>query len=146
MAMTEKDDAQLAMLQKKARDLADLVTEGDLKLNEAVACFRDRIWNKRTAKNGNSHRSELLQLLPDLSTLPARELKELERKHEEFAKRRDAFNALPKAEQIEMARFVLSHDPELADEVVQGYTPLFEAFHELKQAEGFLKELHRRGL
>jgi hypothetical protein len=36
--------------------------------------------------------------------------------------------------------------PELAHEVVQGCTHLWEAFHELKQAEAFLEELKRRGL
>jgi hypothetical protein len=41
---------------------------------------------------------------------PRHKLEEMERKHEGFVKRREAFNALSKAEQIEMARFVLAHD------------------------------------
>ena len=63
------------------------------------------------------------------------------KEYQEFWKRRDAFNALPFAEQVDIARFVLPHDPVLARQVRDDIKPLFEAFHELEQAAALLAKL-----
>jgi hypothetical protein len=68
------------------------------------------------------------------------------RKHEAFIKRRDEFRALSKTEQVDIARWVLAVDPELAEQVREGYVPLFEAYHQLKEAAAFLAELDARGI
>jgi hypothetical protein len=49
------------------------------------------------------------------------------RKHKAFTKRRDEFYALPWSEKVDMARAVLAMDPDLAEQVMHGTIPLFEA-------------------
>jgi hypothetical protein len=68
------------------------------------------------------------------------------RKHKDFVKRRDEFNVLSWSEQTDMARAVLAMDCELAQQVMRGTIQLFEAHHQLKEAEAFLNALKQRGL
>jgi hypothetical protein len=105
---------------------------------------RSEVMNKNHSKRIKPKKP----LDPLLADLP-RELRgnhEWERRHIEFTKRRLAFEALSRKEQEEMASFVLDCDPKLADEVVNGITPLFEAFHKLKVAEAFLENIRAHGL
>jgi hypothetical protein len=137
-------DAQRKMtkLRKQAPDLANLVEEG-MDIDEAIAAMRQRK-QERAAKRKQLEASELA-IFRRAHGLP-RPTEQEELEYGEFVKRREAFNALPQKEKVEMARFVLAHDPELARGVIGGWVHLWEAFHELKQAEAFLEELDRRGL
>jgi hypothetical protein len=107
-----KTEAKMKILREEAPDLADWVTKKGIAVNEAFAALQCRKGKARA------------QLAKQRPRSP-------------WEKRRDAFNALTRAEQIDMARFVLAHDPELADEVKEGYTPLFEAYHELQEVRRF---------
>lgn len=124
----ESPEAQKAKLRATAPDIATLVDEGRLSLGEAMAVLAVRqrqsnpyLWEEREQR-------ELRSVLTP----------EQWREHEAFIKRRDEFNALPQSERVDMARWVLAVDPDLADEVKNGLVPLFEAYHQLKQAEAFL--------
>jgi hypothetical protein len=64
--------------------------------------------------------------------------------HEARKKRKAEFDALSISEQIDIARWVLAMDPDLAKQVMNGYPLLFDAYYQLKQAEAFLLELSRR--
>jgi hypothetical protein len=124
-------ETKLTRLGAEAPDLADLVRAEWLTIGEAWAVFEQRVRDARRPKEPSEVDILRRRYGVDFS---AEQLKE----YEEFVKRRDAFNALLRAEQVEMARFVW-RDPELAFQVRDGIKPLFEAFHELKKAEAFLE-------
>jgi hypothetical protein len=129
-------ETKLARLRAKAPALANLVQEGRLTLNEAWGAFKQRLRdNSQKAKPPD----------PLLADFPPklRGDAEWERKHIEFVKRRDAFNALSRAEQVEIARYVLDRAPDLDHAIRHGYKPLFEAFHEIKEAEAFLAAIEK---
>jgi hypothetical protein len=127
-------ERKFARLCAEAPDLADLVQKKRLTLTEAWAAFEYRVGH------ANSLKPKPANLLADLPS-HLHEKPEWERRHIEFVKRRDAFNALRMAEQVEIARFVLAHDPESARQVRDGITPLFEAFHELNEAAALLEQI-----
>jgi hypothetical protein len=120
---------------EEKRDLADLVTSG-MAENEALAVLRVRRYHvAATARQASHNKRPWQDLSREITCDWSSEQKDA---HDAFIRRGEAFSALTRAEQTDMARFVLAHDPELANEVKEGYTPLFEAYHELQQAAAFL--------
>jgi hypothetical protein len=135
-ARKQSAEANKVRLRAAASDLANLVDEGRLSLNEAMAALAVRKGRERTVAPDPRPRWEI-ELRYVLTPKQWRE-------HEAFIKRRDDFNALSRSEMVDMARWVLAVDPDLAEQVKNGIVPLFEAYHELTQAEDLLASIEAR--
>jgi hypothetical protein len=129
-----KAEAKKARLRAAAPDLANLVDEGRLNFNEAMAAFAKRKENKRAEGSCPYWEIELRRVLTPKQW----------REHEAFIRRRNEFYALSFSEMVDMAKWVLAVDSDLAEPVKNGIIPLFEAYHELKQAEDLLASIMER--
>jgi len=134
-ARKEGPEAQKVRLRATAPDLANLVDEGRLTLNGAMAALDERERQRRAEQYLLNAPDRVEQELRRALT-PAQW-----REHEAWIKRRDEFDALSRSEQVDIARWVLAVDPDLAEQVKNGLVLLSEAYHELKQAEAFLGQL-----
>jgi hypothetical protein len=122
--------AALRRLREVSPDLAALVDDG-FALNEAIAVYRMR----QHEKLAEGHRKAEAYLEPWERELKRILTSEQWREHEARKARAKEFDVLPRDEQVDMARWVLAVDPDLALQVRDGLISLAEVYHELKEAK-----------